>query len=196
MMTEQKWSTLLQAVAASPGEAMLPKAWRQRVSYVVMSAFVTWHSFAIVVAPAPRSSEVVQNLRSLLHPYLTVLSLDNRWNFFAPNVYSGYRLHYIVADADGATHTLVPLDEFNWYSPSFIWMSKWHHAIVVAPQLFADPAVALFCREHITSKPIQVTLANVKQKKFSPQDHLDGKYPFDTEFVAESVIKRVQCPAQ
>jgi hypothetical protein len=196
MMKEQKWRTLLQAVAALPGEAMLPKAWRQRVSYAVMSAFVTWHSFAIVVAPAPSSSEVVQNLRSLLHPYLTVLSLDNQWNFFAPNVYSGYRLRYIVADADGATHTLVPLDEFNGYSPYFIWMSKWHHAIVVAPQLFADPAVALFCREHITSQPIEVTLTNVKQKKFSPQDHLDGKHPFDTEFVAESVIKRVQCPAR
>ncbi len=48
--------------------------------------FVAWHSIAMVVAPAPSTSDLIKMLRTVLDPYLHFFRLDNDWNFFAPDV--------------------------------------------------------------------------------------------------------------
>jgi len=86
---------------------MIWNSWRQRLTYLVMSAFVAWHTLAMVIAPAPESSVLVGTLRAALQPYLTLFKLDNPWNFFAP-VIGGTELHYSVEDAAGAHHNFTP----------------------------------------------------------------------------------------
>ena len=54
---------------------MIWNSWRQRLTYLVMSVFVAWHTLAMVIAPAPDSSVLVGTLRAALQPYLTLFKL-------------------------------------------------------------------------------------------------------------------------
>ena len=173
---------------------MIAKVWRERAIYAAMSAFVAWHSFVMIMAPAPETSEGLEPLLALLHPYVTLLQLDNEWDFFAPNINTGARLRYVLETEDGTTRTFTPLDEYNWYFPYFMWNSEWQDAILESPDVNARIAAALFCQQHAALKPVAVTLVEVTQKDFTPQDYLDGKRPFDPEFVTENTIKRFSCP--
>src|SRR5260370_30682135 len=83
---------------------MIWHPWRQRLTYLVMSAFVAWHTLAMVIAPAPESSVLVQTLRAALQPYLTLFRLDNPWNFFAPTI-GGALLPSSPRDGPRARHT-------------------------------------------------------------------------------------------
>ena len=53
---------------------MIRTQWRDRLIYLAMSAFVAWHTLAMVIAPAPDNSVIVQSLRGLFQPYLTLSS--------------------------------------------------------------------------------------------------------------------------
>ena len=95
---------------------MIWNRWRHRLTYLVMSAFVAWHTLAMVIAPAPDSSVSVRTLRAALQPYLTLFRLDNPWNFFAPTI-GGSQLRYSVEDAAGARHAFKPTEQLNWFHP-------------------------------------------------------------------------------
>jgi len=175
---------------------MAAKAWRQRAIYAAMSAFLAWQSFAILAAPLPEGSAVARALRPILHPYVSLLLLDNHWDFFAPNVEAGYELRYILETADGASRILVPMKKISWFHPYYIWTDQWQDAIIDRPETYADLAAALFCREQASWRPASVTLVKVEQKDFWPQDYLAGKRPFDPDFVTEKVLTRVPCQTQ
>ena len=61
---------------------------------------------------------------------------------------------------------------------------------------FADAAVASICKEHADLKPVVVTLVDVTQKDFSPEDQLNGKSPLDPEFLEEQEMDPIRCPAK
>jgi hypothetical protein len=42
---------------------------RERLVFMVMSAFVVWHVLAIMIAPASDNSALVQSLRRVFDPY-------------------------------------------------------------------------------------------------------------------------------
>jgi hypothetical protein len=169
---------------------------RRGIGYAVMSAFVAWHGFVLVVAPAPQGSAVVEALHTALHPYLALLSLDNPWDFFAPNVNTGYKLHYDLEDAAGTNHTIVPMEELSWYLPSYIWNNQWQDAIIDDPEANARLAASLFCRDHAALHPAAVTLVKFEQKPFWPQDYLNGKRPLDPDFLSDRIVQRVPCEPQ
>ena len=165
-----------------------------KLSYVVMSLFLGWHTLAIVVAPAPGSSATVQSLRVLLQPYLTLFGLDNKWDFYAPSVARGRQLRYVIEDAAGTSHTFVPAKDLNWFHPSYWWVGAWHDAIADYPETFGDYAVVLLCRKHASLHPISITLLSIQENDFSKTDHLSGKHPMDAEFVTETTLKSDKCP--
>ena len=68
---------------------MTSKQLRERLIYIAMSVFVGWHTVAILVAPMPRNSEMVQSLRRLFEPYLTLFRLDHEWGISHPSSASG-----------------------------------------------------------------------------------------------------------
>jgi hypothetical protein len=174
---------------------MIWNSWRQRLTYLVMSAFVAWHTLAMVIAPAPASSVLVGTMRAALQPYLTLFGLDNRWDFFAPTIGSGSELHYSVEDAAGARHSFTPTEQVSWFHPAYIWSRDWHYGIIDDPQLYADRAGALLCREHAALHPVSITFVQYEQGEFTVADKSNGKHPTDPEFITETTVKTVECPA-
>jgi len=156
---------------------MAAKAWRRYAVYTAVSAFLAWHSFVMLTAPLPEASAVAQALSPILHPYLSLFSLDNRWDFFAPSVRPGYELRYILETADGSSRVVVPMKKISWYNPYFIWTDMWQDAIIDHPETYADLAAGLFCREQGSLRPTAVSLMDVEQREFWPQDFWPARTP-------------------
>ncbi len=179
---------------------MTAKLWRQRLTYTAMSLFVVWHTLAMVVAPAPGTSDLIKGLRTVLDPYLHVLRLDNQWNFFAPDVGEegrdplGLVLRYVIEDNAGTLHRVDPSAGLNWYLPSSIWFRAWYFALLDSPDDFGQQFAALFCREHAALHPVTITLYTAEQKDYGPLDRLRGKQPLDAEFVTVTTVKSFPCP--
>jgi len=177
---------------------MVSNAWRERLTYIVMSVFVVWHSLAIVIGLAPESSVTVQGLRVLLRPYLTLLRLDNAWDFFSPTV-SSMRMsqfRYVIEDEAGNKLTFMPDAEFGAFNPAYFWFRDWHDAIIDDPEDYADIAAALYCRRHASQHPVSITLLEIKGEDFTRADFLAGKRRWDAEFVTVNTIWHAQCPAE
>ena len=179
---------------------MTAKVWRERVTYTAMSLFVAWHTLAMVVAPAPGTSDLIKGLRSVLDPYLHIFRLDNRWNFFAPDVGEegrdplGVILRYVIKDDAGTLHRFDPTVGLNWFHPSSIWFRAWYFALLDSPDDFAEEFAALFCRQHADLHPVTIMLFEVDQQSYGPLDRLRGKQPLDEEFVKVAIVKSFACP--
>jgi hypothetical protein len=168
---------------------------RERLVYMAMSAFVVWHALAIMIAPASDNSALVQSLRRVFDPYLTLFRLNSKWDFYAPNVTRGQQLRYIVESADGDRRTVIPTDDWSWHHPGYWWFRAWNDAIIASPDRYADRAIASLCRQHAASRPAAITLLLIQQQEFTPEDHLAGRHPLDAAFVVESTLKRGTCPS-
>ena len=94
------------------------------------------HTLAIVVAPAPDTSVIAHSLRRVLQPYLTLLRLDNQWNFYAPNPGKGHQLRYVVEDAAGTRHTFIPTDGLNRIHPNEWWFRSLYDWIAESPDKY------------------------------------------------------------
>jgi hypothetical protein len=173
---------------------MIWNSWRTRLIYLVMSAFLAWHTLAMVIAPAPELSVLVATVRAALQPYLTLFRLDNPWNFFAPTI-GGSQLRYTIEDAAGASHSFTPTEQLSWFHPAYIWSRDWHYSIIEHPELYADRAGALLCRKHAALHPVSITFVEYEQKEFTAADQASGKHPMDPEFVNVNTVKTVECPA-
>jgi hypothetical protein len=173
---------------------MTSKQLGERLTYVAMSVFVAWHTLAIVVPPGPDNSVVVQSLRGLLHPYITLFRLDHKWDFYAPNVGRGHQFRYVVEDAAGTRHAFVPTDELSWHHPHYWWFRAWYGSIIGSPDDYGETVAAALCRKHASLKPTTIDLLKLEELEFSPADHLRGKHPLDSEFVVVSTVKQVKCP--
>jgi hypothetical protein len=178
---------------AAAGAPRLSARWRQRLAYGAMSALLIWHSFAMVIAPAPRS-ELTDKAHAILEPYLTLLGLDHGWSFFAPNVENGVIFRYEVEAPGGARHIFTPSETLRWYHPSRRWMRDRFRQMLDEPERYADIVAAALCRDHAELRPISVTLIEIDQKDFKPQDRLAGKSPLDPEFLETKTVKQVSCP--
>jgi hypothetical protein len=168
---------------------------RERLIFMVMSAFVVWHTVAIMVAPASDNSALAQSLRRVFGPYLTLFRLDSRWDFYAPNIGRGQQLRYVIEGADGNHRTVAAAGDWGWFHPAYWWFRSWNDAVIASPDRYADRAIASLCRQHAALRPAAITLLRIEQQDFTPDDHLAGRHPLDAEFVTESTIKRGLCPS-
>jgi len=94
--------------------------WKRRL-YMIMSFFVCWQTLAIIVPPMPQGSRLVQSLRSVLQPYITIFRLDNSWSFFAPGVGRGGEFRYVVEGSDGRRHVFHPTEEKGSVPEFYMW---------------------------------------------------------------------------
>jgi len=166
---------------------------RQRLVYVAMSIFVAWHSFALVIAPAP-DSDVALLARVVLQPYLTFLRLDNQWDFFAPTIGEGSRLRYDIMDKGGKVHAFMPAEELSWYHPDYLWFRSWHYQIIDDPDQYADNAAAILCRKHAALQPLAITFYEVQDEPYTAEDYLAGKDRRDPGFFTVRMFRGVRCP--
>jgi hypothetical protein len=169
------------------------KQWRERLTYTAMSAFLAWHTIAMVIAPAPDDGKLPQSLRAVFQPYLSLLRLDNRWDFFAPNVGRNSVLRYIIRDASGQDHVFVPSRRLNWFHPSYIWFEDWYGALLEYPDVYGEEFGKLLCKEHAALNPVSIVFQDMAEQDFSPEDRLAGKHPLDPEFVKVTTVQTVKC---
>jgi hypothetical protein len=170
--------------------------WRQRLTYLAMSLVVAWHSLAMVVSPAPNDSTLVQSLRFVFHPYLAFFRLETPWGFFAP-VGKHAQFRYVIEDAAGNAHTFMPTEEPSPSLAHYVWWREFKYlydGVMANPEFRGDPAAALLCQRHASLKPLAVTLLEVTEQDYRPQDELLGKRPLDPEFVVIIPLRRVACP--
>ena len=172
---------------------MISKLWRQRLGYAAMSVFAAWHTMAMVIAPAPDGSEMVQAARHVFQPYMSLFRVDNLWDFFAPNVEKQSQLRYTIENAAGESQTFEPASENSWFLPGFFWHRAYYSGVIETPEDHADSLMALFCRQHAKFNPVSITLLKVEEGDFAPADQLAGKHPMDPEFVTISTVKSAQC---
>jgi len=174
---------------------MIAAQWRERLTYLAMSLIVGWHSLAMIVAPTPDSSTMVQTLRFLLQPYLTLFRLDNRWNFFAP-VGKYMQFRYVVVDAAGKRHVFIPTEEASGTVARYVmWreLKYSYEAFLEAPGTLAAAVGARLCRKHASLNPVSISLLQVQELAFSPQDYLQGHRPLDPEFVTVNTLADTKC---
>ena len=60
---------------------MVWKELRERLIFMVMSAFVVWHTIAMMIAPGSDNSVLVQQLRRVYEPYLSLFRLEQQMGF-------------------------------------------------------------------------------------------------------------------
>jgi hypothetical protein len=174
---------------------MIPKPLRERMIFAAMSVFLAWHTAAMLFAPAPDNSVIALALRPVFQPYLSLLRQDNTWDFFAPTVDPGTNLRYTLEDAAGNRQTFVPTQELSWYHPKYFWYRSWYYAVIAEPDIYAEGLAALFCRQHAALHPVTIEFTKDEQLFFAAEDYSSGKLPTDSEFITETDIDRVKCPA-
>ena len=172
-----------------------PRPRLTRATTVAMSILLLWHSFAMVIGPAP-ASRLFGSARWLAQPYLTFFGLQNQWGFFAPDVKPGYRFSYEIEDAAGEKHRFTPADHLNNLHPDSIWKRDHYTMIMTMPDLYGDAAGAELCLEHASLGPVHVTLLELEHQEFSPDDWRNGKRPTDDEFVSAKTLRTVTCPGR
>lgn len=169
--------------------------WRSRLAYLAMSLVVFWHSAAMVIAPAPADSALVQALRSLWQPYLLFFRLDTRWNFFAP-VAKHSQFRYLIEDAAGNKHSFTPTEQAADSWPHYVWWREFKYlddAITELPEMLGEAAGVQLCRLHADLKPRAVILLQVQEKDFWPEDELLGKRPLDPDYANVVNLRRIPC---
>ncbi len=175
---------------------MISASWRQRLTYLLMSLVVAWHSLAMMVSPAPNDSTLVQSLRYVFHPYLELFRLETPWGFFAP-VGKHAQFRYVIEDAAGNAQTFVPAEEPSQSLAHYAWWREFKYlfdGVMANPEFRGDSAAVLLCRKHATVNPVAVTLLEVAEQNYRPQDEILGKLPLGPQFVAVIPLRRVACP--
>jgi hypothetical protein len=196
MPSDSSREAAVRHMKAGPGmsHVSIPPRARQRLAYMAMSALIVWHGLAMVVAASPDSA-IARAARPLFGPYLTLLRLDNKWGFFAPNVDDGIQFRYVVEDASGQRHTFTPAEQLSRFHPTSLWIKDWYKTVMMFPDAHGEGAAATLCREHAALRPLSITLLEVEQKEFLPEHQLSGKHPLDPEFVTVNTLMTVRCTA-
>ena len=170
--------------------------WRQRVTYLAMSLFVGWHTLAIIIAPTPTGSEIVQSLRSLVQPYIYFFRLDNQWSFFAPKVGRQGPFRYVVEASDGKRHVFVPSEEPPQSIAQYFMWREWKYyydKLMDSPDARGYLIAGLFCKKHAALNPVSIMLLRVQERDFSVEDYLQGYRPEDARFTNVVSLGNIDC---
>lgn len=176
--------------------ATMKSPWRDRLVYGAMSLIVGWHSLAMIVAPMPDDSAPVKMFRSILQPYLSLFRLDNKWNFFAPSVGKHLQFRYVVEDAKGHQHVFIPVLEPSESIAHYVMWREFkyfYEGVMEAPDLRGYAIAPKLCKRHASLQPISISLLQVQEEVFSPDDYLRGHRPQDPEFMTVNVLAKIDC---
>ena len=175
------------------GTAVDPR-WKRRV-YMIMSFFVCWQTLAIIMPPLPQGSGLVQLLRSVLQPYITIFRLDNQWSFFAPGVGRGGEFRYVVEGSDGRRHVFQPTEKRESIPQFYMWREwKYFYDKVMQSADSRGYLIAgLYCKKHEELNPVSVSLLQVSELEFSPSDYLQGYRHNHSKFIQVESLGNYEC---
>ena len=157
-----------------------------------MSAFLAWHTVAMVLSPVPNNNMTVGAFRALFQPYLTFIGLDNSWDFFSP-MGVGYQFLYVITDAGKKEHTFMPIEQFVWFQPTHRWHEKIYDQVMYEPDIYSDYFASSFCRKHAALNPVSIRLLARQEEVYWPEDYLAGRNRFEDDYVIVNVLKQFAC---
>ena len=173
---------------------MILKTWRDRLMYLAASLFLGWHTIAMVLAPVPENNVIVQTFRDVFQPYLVLTGIDTTWDFFSP-IGDSYQFRYVIEDADGVEYTFTPIAEVNWLTPTHRLYERIFTELMRTPDVYGGYFTKFFCRKHAALKPVAVTLLNIEEGEYWPEDYLRGKRrAIDPEYFTVNTLLRADCP--
>ena len=108
------------------------------------------------------------------------------------------QFRYVIEDTIGNKYAFVPTEELNWFVPSYVLWREFkylYEGVMETAETRGDAVAALLCQKHVALEPFSVTLQELLEQDFWPEDHLLGKRPLDAEFVNVSTLTRIQCPS-
>jgi len=165
--------------------------------YLAMSLFVGWHSLAMIIAPAPYGSPIIEGLHAMVRPYLSLFRLESAWTFFT-NVAAVKlpQFRYVVTDAEGNEHTFIPVLDFKWYHPRYNWFERIYWSLMdqTDPEKFGNHLAPKLCHQHAAIRPVEITFQSVRPGDFWPDDQLAGYHPLDPEYSTTYTLMSVACP--
>jgi hypothetical protein len=175
-----------------------PKRQPKGLLYLAMSLFVGWHTLAMIIAPAPYGSPIIEGLHAMVRPYLTLFRLESPWTFFT-NVAAVKlpQFRYVVTDAEGNDHTFIPVPEFRWYHPRYNWFERIYWSLMdqPEPEKIGNYLYPLLCRQHAALRPVEITFLSVRPGDFWPDDELAGYHPLDPEYSTTYTLMSAACPS-
>ena len=91
---------------------------------VLVSLLLAVHIFAVFVAPwssPPPSSDLSRWFADRMYPFLSAVSIDNGYRFFAPDPGPSHLIRYEIDKEDGSTVS------FTFPDPERHWPRLWYH---------------------------------------------------------------------
>jgi hypothetical protein len=161
-----------------------------------MSLFVVWHTLAILVAPTPTGSGMVQSLRAVVQPYISFFRLDNQWSFFAPKVGRQGEFRYVVEASDGKRHVFIPSEEPRESISHYFMWREWKYfydKLMDTADARAYLIAGLFCKKHASLNPVSISLLRTQELDFSQDDYLQGYRPGDARFINLVSLANIDC---
>jgi len=177
---------ILRSLPSRRAGRLIAKRWRERLGYLALSLFIGWHTIAMMLVPVPQNNPIVRAFRALYQPYLTSLGLDTTWDFFSP-IGWGHQFAYVIEDADGKEHAFMPILEVNWLLATRRWSERVFETVMNEPHLYGGYFAAAYCRKHASLKPVAVTLLEIPESRYWPDDHLSGNRPNDPAYMLSNL---------
>ena len=169
---------------------------RQKILYLIASVFLIWHTFALLIGPAPQSY-IRDNLLGIYEPYLSVFRLNNAWAFYAPEPDLGGVLNYKVLDNDGNEHQFdIYHDYLDRWSASYFRYNAFFNNIEwnsAEYRRYRKSYIQYLCRKHSNLSPKSIALIRIAQIPLSPEDYINGARPLDPDFTESRPSEPTRC---
>jgi hypothetical protein len=169
---------------------------RQKLLYFFASVFLIWHSFALVIGPAPQSY-MRDGLYNIFKPYLSLFRLNNAWAFYAPEPDLGGVLNYKVINKDGDAHEFdIYAEQLDKWSASYFRYNAFFNNIAWDSEeyrRYRESYTQYLCRRHSELSPQSIVLVRITQTPLSYKDYVNGARPLDPDFALAQPDEPARC---
>lgn len=172
----------------------------RKTGLVLLSVFIVWHAIGTsLVGPLPQG-QLKESLMKVYGSYLTFFHLNNSWWFYAPNPFLGSILRYETVNSRGEK-SVHPLSESrDKFDHAYSRYINFYGYLLMYPKYsgergYTESVARYLCGQHAASeKIVSIRFLLFRQQRFTPDDYLQGKRPFDEEFLKKTVSRHYPCP--
>jgi len=177
---------------SSPAGPAITTSALQRVAWTLGSAFVLWHSAALLLGTAP-PSYLHGQLMPLFRGYIEALHLDGRWAFFAPDPTAGRLLRYRVEQRSGASSEFVFTESLRRADPAYLRFTTMSSAADAAYPEVMHSVAQMLCRRHAALTPQRIHFVGLQQIRITPEEVEAGEHALDPSHLRRVDIGSVPC---
>ena len=162
--------------------------------FLAASIFLTYHTLAICLAPAP-DSYLRRKVAPFFEPYLKIFHLNNNWGYFAPDPASGILMRYRIEDEDGKMHVFKLTENLKRSDPDFMRMTSLFNKMPGMSPAYLQGIASYLCGRNSAIKPVRLQFMEGHQVRLSPWAWFRGKRPMDDEYMRLKLREWRMCKA-